>query len=127
MAEPLRLMVWTPSATLIDAENVEWVHITLIGDQGLTIWPGHAPLLGETDVDAVGYADQAGTHTIDLPSGIVQVENNTVTLFLVGTLDEQAWPREGDGERFERLAETMLGALERDARSEDRFPGREQA
>ncbi len=84
----------------------------LAGSKALTIWPGHAPLLGEAASQAVRYADRTGTHTVDLPSGIVRVRDDTVTLFLAGALGEEVWPREEEGARFERLAETMLGALE---------------
>ena len=107
MADPLRLVVWTPSQTVVDVEQVRWVHVNLTGAAALTIWPGHASLLAETASEALQYADAAGTHTLDLPAGVLQVQGNMVTLFLAGTLGEQAWLEEED-ERFERLAETML-------------------
>ena len=101
MAEPLRLVAWTPSETLIDAEQVEWVHVKLAGGKGLTIWPGHAPLLAETVAETVRYTDGDGTHTLDLSSGILQIEGSTVTIYLsqAGSLVEA----EG---RYDRLAET---------------------
>ena len=107
VAEPLRLIVLTPSKTVVDVEQIQWVHVNLAGSKALTIWPGHASLLAETATDALRYADAAGTHTLDLPGGVLQVRGSTVTLFLAGTLGEQSWP-EGADERFERLAETML-------------------
>jgi F0F1-type ATP synthase epsilon subunit len=116
----LRLVVLTPSETVVDVERIQWVHVNLAGAKALTIWPGHAFLLAETTTDALRYADAAGTHTIDLPAGVLQVRESTVTLFLAGTLGEQPWP-EGEDERFERLAETMLAqknvlsAVRRDA------------
>ena len=107
MADPLRLVVWTPSETVVQAEQVQWVHVNLAGAKALTIWPGHAPLLAETASEALQYADATGTHTLDLPAGILQVQGNAVTLFLAGTLGEQA-RMEGQDERFERLAGTVL-------------------
>jgi F0F1-type ATP synthase epsilon subunit len=107
VAERLRLTVLTPSATVIDAEQVQWVHVKLAETKPLTVWPGHAPLLAETTSEALRYADESGSHTVDLPAGVLQVRENTVTLFLAGTLGEQAWPEE-EGERFDRLADTML-------------------
>ena len=107
MADPLRLVVWTPSETLVEAEQVQWVHVNLAEAEALTVWPGHASLLAETTSDVLRYADAAGTHTLDLPAGVLQVQGNTVTLFLAGMLGEQAW-MEGEDGRFERLAETML-------------------
>ena len=111
MAEPLRLVVLTPSETVVAVEEIQWVHVNLAGAKALTIWPGHAPLLAETSTDALRYADAAGTHTIDLPAGVLQVRESTVTLFLTGTLGEQPWPKDKE-EHFERLAETMLAQKE---------------
>jgi F0F1-type ATP synthase epsilon subunit len=107
VADPLRLVVWTPSETVVDVEQVQWVHVNLAGAEALTIWPGHASLLAETASEALQYAGAGGTHTLDLPAGVLQVQSNTVTLFLAGTLGEQTW-FEGEDERFERLAEAML-------------------
>lgn len=107
MAEFLRLIVLTPSETVVDVERLQWIHVSMAGAKGLTIWPGHASLLAETTTDALRYADAAGQHTLDLPAGVLQIRDSTVTLFLSGTLGEQPWP-EDENERFERLAETML-------------------
>jgi F0F1-type ATP synthase epsilon subunit len=109
VAEPLRLVVWTPSETLFDIGDVAWIHVELAGAKGLTIWPGHAPLLAETTADVVHYADRSGTHTLNLLPGIVQVEEQTVTILLAGTVDEQAWLQKD--ERFDRLSNTLLEAL----------------
>jgi F0F1-type ATP synthase epsilon subunit len=106
VADLLRLIVWTPSETVVDAEQVQWVHVKLAGAKTLTIWPEHAPLLSETVSEALRYADASGTHAIDLPAGVLHVRENTVTLFLAGTLGEQPWP-DNEGERLDRLAETM--------------------
>ena len=108
MAEFLRLLVWTPSETLIEVEGVQWVHVKLVQAKTLTIWPGHARLLAETTTEALRYADAGGEHVVDLPAGILQVWDDAVTLYLAGGLGERAWSPEA-GERFERLADTMLG------------------
>jgi F0F1-type ATP synthase epsilon subunit len=117
VAEPLRLVVWTPSQTLIDVEDVSWVHVVLANDKGLTLWPGHGPLLAETAIDALSYGDASGTHTSDLPSGIIEVDGNVVTLFLARTLEEETSAPE-EGQRYERLAGEMLEALERDSQAD---------
>ena len=110
MAEPLRLIVWTPSETVLEAEQVGWIHVKLAQAKTLTIWPGHAPLLAETVAEELGYGDEEGTHTIELPAGILQVRDSTVTLFLAGTLGGVSWP-EDSGKRLERLAQTIPDAL----------------
>ncbi len=110
MAERLRLLVWTPAETLIESDGVEWVHVKLRGDKGLTIWPGHAPLIAETVAEAVRYADREGTHVVDLPPGIVQVRDGAVTIFLAGVLGEQEWLPEEETERLDRLIAELMSA-----------------
>jgi F0F1-type ATP synthase epsilon subunit len=106
VAEPLRLVVWTPSETLVDVDQVEWVHVELAGSGGLTIWPGHAPLVAESSADVMRYADRTGTQAVDLAAGVLQVEGHTVTVFLAG----QAWPS-AETERFERLSVALRQSL----------------
>jgi len=108
VSEPIRLLVWTPSETIVEADDLQWVHVELSEGQGVTIWPGHAPLLAETAAEALRYADSRGEHAVDLPPGIVHVQGNTVTVFLAGTLDEEVSRREEEGRRFDRLASVML-------------------
>jgi F0F1-type ATP synthase epsilon subunit len=115
VADSLRLVAWTPGETLVEATKVEWVHVELSGNKGLTIWPGHAPMLGQTAAEPLRYADPSGTHLVDLPPGVLQVRDDTVTIFLASTIDDPVWKWTGeDGERFERLAETLLAVRRTD-------------
>ena len=114
MAEPIHLVVWTLSERLLDIEDLEWVHLRLAEERSVTVWPGHGPLLAETAADALDYRDASSTHTIDLPAGIVQVKGDTVTVFLVGSLGEQVWQAGEPTEEFDRLAQTMLAALDKE-------------
>jgi F0F1-type ATP synthase epsilon subunit len=107
VAELLRLVALTPSEALIDAENVEWVHVELVGRKGLTVWPGHAPLVAETAAEVVRYFDHTGLHAVDLPSGILQVEGSTVAFFLAGSVGERVWSQE-EKVRLDRLIEMLL-------------------
>jgi len=110
VAEFLRLVVWTPGERFAEVLDVRWVHVELVGGKGLTIWPAHAPLLAETLPDTVRYEDAAGgRHMLDLPPGVLHVRDNVVSLFLAGTIDEQAWehPESGTG-ALERLAGVLL-------------------
>jgi F0F1-type ATP synthase epsilon subunit len=111
VAEPLRVMVWTPSETLVDVERVKWVHVELIDGKGLTVWPGHLAILGETTPGALRYADNEGIHEIELPPGVVQVQDSTVTVYLAGTIDELAQEGEEPLLRFVRLSEALISAL----------------
>ncbi len=123
MAERLRLLVWTPSETLIEADEVEWVHVELRGERGLTVWPGHAPLIAETVADVMRYADEEGTHVVDLPAGIVQISADTVTVFLAGTPGEQAWSPGDRAERFDRLLGELIARMDGFADAPDMLSG----
>ena len=109
MPEPLHLVVWTPSVTMLDVEPVEWVHVELAGERSLTIWPGHLPMMGQMVPAALRYADAEGEHEIELPAGIVQVDDGTVTVFLADEAGEGA----GQPMRFDRLSEAMVAAAGR--------------
>lgn len=122
MASALRLVVWTPSQTLLDADEIEWIHIKLAGARGLTIWPGHLPMLGETAPAALRYADDDGTHTLELPAGVVQVERGTVTMFLAAG-PGQEWRSEREGIEYRRLAAELTRSLDQRRHPEARADG----
>jgi F0F1-type ATP synthase epsilon subunit len=112
VAERLRLTARTPSETLIEAEDVEWVHVALAGDRLLTIWPGHAPLMGETVLASVRYVDATGQHEMDLLPGILHVREDVVTFLLAGAVGEgredESQPSPGeDSTRLDRLIGTI--------------------
>ncbi len=113
MSKPLRLTVVTPAETLLDAEGVAWVQARLIDGGGVGIYPGHAPLLAETVIAPLRYADLLGEHTLDLEAGILQVDDSGVTIFTSGlqTSDVSETLEVLDDERFDRLAQALLVAL----------------
>jgi hypothetical protein len=117
--EPLRLVVWTPSETLLDVEPLDWVHVELADERSLTIWPGHLPMLGWTVAAAVRYADAEGEHETVLPPGIVQMEASTVTVFLSGEAGESAM----GPVRFDRLSDAMVAAVGRRSGRPGHVPG----
>ena len=109
MAKSLRLIIWLPGETLLDAERVAWVHVTLATDKGLTIYPGHAPTLAETVADQIRYECDGQVHRLDLPAGVLYVRDNVVTLFLAHMVGEvQTMARGGEQLAFDRLARTLI-------------------
>ena len=84
MIKPLHLTVLTPAETLLDAGQVEWIKLQLADGGGIGIWPGHAPLLAETVIAPLRYADAKGEHTLDLDAGILYIETDRVTIFTSG-------------------------------------------
>lgn len=111
MIRPLRLAVLTPAETLIEVEEVKWVQAQLADGSRISIWPGHAPLLGETVTAPLRYADETGEHALDLGAGILQVDREGVTIFTSGLAPPAGPEAAGDSARFERLAETLLAPL----------------
>jgi len=108
VTESLRLIVQTPAETLLDVDGVTWMHVELVQNRGVTIWPGHAPLLAEIAPQALRYADSGGTHTFELPAGILRFWEGQASVFLAGKIGEQAWPEEEEATvRFERLARAV--------------------
>ena len=111
VAEPLRLVVCTPSEALLDVDPVEWVHVELVEGEALTIWPGHLPMLGETAPAALRYADRDGTHAVECPPGILHLGGRKVTLFVAAAVGEQTWEEQEQARRYTRLSETLIASL----------------
>ena len=115
MIKPLRLMVLTPAETLLDAAEVAWVQVQLSDGGGIGIYPGHAPLLAETVIAPLRYADESGEHVLDLKAGILQVEHDDVTIFTSGLAQTSKVSKTlevSDGARFDRLARALLTTLQ---------------
>jgi len=106
--KPLRLTVLTPAETLIEAKEVKWVQAQLADGSGISIWPGHAPLLGKTITASLRYADEAGEHACNLEAGILQVGRDGVTIFTSGLAPPPGSEPAGDSARLERLAEALF-------------------
>lgn len=123
MFEPLRLMVLTPVATLLDVTGLRWVQVRLADGGGLGIFPGHAPLLAETAAAPLRYADVEGEHVLELDAGILQITASGVTLFTSGLRAETpaGWNLIAETDlHFERLALALrqpLGKVRRGARA----------
>lgn len=110
--KPLRLTVLTLAETLLDVEKVAWVRARL-ADGGISVYPGHAPLLAETVTAPLRYANGSGEHVLDLEAGILQVDRDGVTIFTSGpvqTSQVSGSLKVPDGTRFDRLARTLLTA-----------------
>jgi F0F1-type ATP synthase epsilon subunit len=120
MPSSLRLRVLTPVETLLEVEETRWVHVRLADGAGITIYPGHAPLLGETVSGVLRYADARGEHEFGATSGILHVEGNHIRLFTGGESapgDPGKPSAVAQARRFERLARELgirLGREERE-------------
>lgn len=108
--KPLRLTVLTLAETLLDVEEVAWVRARLADGGGISIYPGHAPLLAETVTAPLRYANGSGEHVLELEAGILQVDRDGVTIFTSG-LTQTSTSEVSEDKRFDRLARTLLTAV----------------
>lgn len=115
MIEPLHFVVLTPAETLLDVELVQHIQLWLADGGGLSIYPGHAPLLAKTLGGEARYTDNNGTHEIELEPGILRITREKVMILVPGKLQAEQEAAVAPGEereaRFERLAATLLEAL----------------
>jgi len=109
----LRLTVLTPAGPLLDVSDVAWVQARLADGGGLGVYPGHAPLLAETQTAALRYG-VAGKElqTERLAAGVLRVTPDRVWLLTggatsTGTVDARA---PDAPQSFERLAAALLAA-----------------
>ena len=113
MGKTLHLRVLTPAETVIDIEEVAWMQARLADGGGISIYPGHAPLIAETIAAPLRYADRVGEQTLDLGAGILVVDTDGATVFTSGEIqpgdDGEAWT---DPEaQFDRLAQALLATM----------------
>lgn len=112
--KPLRLTVLTLAETLLDVEEVAWVRARLADGGGISIYPGHAPLLAETVTAPLRYANGSGEHVLELEAGILQVDRDGVTIFTSGltqTSEVFETSEVSEDKPFDRLARTLLTAV----------------
>jgi F0F1-type ATP synthase epsilon subunit len=110
----LRLQVLTPAETLLEVDKARWVHVRLADSAGISIYPGHAPLLAETVTASLRYADASGEHRFDAQAGILQIEDNHVTVFTSGEsepAERPGPPTVSEQRRFDRLARELQARL----------------
>ncbi|MBC7263134.1 MAG: hypothetical protein H5T64_02110 [Chloroflexi bacterium] len=87
MAESWQLIVRTPEGILLEV-STSWVHAELING-GISIYPRHAPLIGETMAGPLRYrAEDGNERSIWLQPGILRVERGRVTVLTPGPLTE---------------------------------------
>lgn len=115
MASSFHLRVLTPAETLLQVEEVQWVCVRLADGAGISIYPGHAPLLAETVTASLRYGDASGEHEFDARAGILQIEGDYVTVFTSGGLEPTQQPTPStvsEERRFNRLAGELQARLE---------------
>ncbi|MBS3783247.1 MAG: hypothetical protein KGY78_02255 [Anaerolineae bacterium] len=120
MAKAFKLKVLNPAEALLEVHEAAWMHVRLVDGTGLTIYPGHAPLLAETVTAPLRYADDTGEHVFNAEAGILQVDGDQVTILTSGEWEAEAAPKASavsEERRFERLAQELHDKLDEEADS----------
>jgi F0F1-type ATP synthase epsilon subunit len=107
--------VLTPAETLLKVEAAQWIHVRLADGAGISIYPGHAPLLAETITASLRYADASGEHGFDARAGILQINDYHVRVFTSGESEPAGGPTSSaipEERRFDRLARELQARLE---------------
>jgi F0F1-type ATP synthase epsilon subunit len=107
--------VLTPAETLLQVEEALWVHVRLADGAGISVYPGHAPLLAETVTASLRYGDASGEHWLDVRAGILEIRGNRVTVFTSGEAEPAERPASStvsEERRFTRLARELQVRLE---------------
>ena len=115
MANSLYLQVLTPAETLLSMEEAQWIHVRLADGAGISIYPGHAPLLAETITAPLRYSDASGEHVFDARAGLLHIADDHVTVLTSGKSEPGERPAPSavsEERRFDRLARQLQARLE---------------
>lgn len=133
-AKHLHLTVLTPEGSLLDVPDADWVQAQLADGYRIGVYPGHAPLLAETQTAALRYA-VAGQEqqTAILEAGILRIGARQALLLTGGPAGEIAGAGPGAtaaAQSYDRLAGALLATLQADpsaVRGADDAPADENA
>lgn len=114
-SESLKLRVFTPEGTILEADSLRSVNVPLADDCPIGIRPGHAPLIAETKKGAVHYRGHHQDERINLHAGILEIRDNEIIILTPGEVStispEITQPTELE---YERLMKTLIEKLNLD-------------
>ena len=116
MPDRLEFTVLTPSGPVVDGVRASKVRIRLVDGFLLSVYPHHAPILGETMAGEVLYVTQGQSKSLDLHGGIFHVTGDRIAIYTTGRLGEAGGPALGapiqdEADRFDRLTEVLMTEL----------------
>ena len=108
----LQLRVVTPEGIILDAAELTTINVPLVDGGAIGVRPGHAPLIAETVKGVVRYRKINSEEEINLHSGVLEINNNVVTILTAGeiavTVSEFAKPSDNE---YDRLMQTLINTL----------------
>jgi len=114
MYPKLHLRVITPTERLLDQEGVDAFACKMKEAGALEILPGHLPLIGVTEPGTVEYLLGEDVKEMQVGTGILDVEKNSVTLLVIGggLSKSESQAVETSDKQPERLLGTYLNQLQ---------------
>ncbi len=114
MYPKLHLRVLTPTERLLDKEGVDAFACRMIEKGALEILPGHLPLVGVTEPGNVEYLIGDDLKEMEVGTGILDVEKDSVTLLVIGKGLSHVQPEASGFEekKPERLLNTYFNQLQ---------------
>lgn len=108
----LQLRVVTPEGIILNAAELTTISVLLVDGGAIGIRPGHAPLIAETVKGVVRYRKINSEEEINLHSGVLDINNNVVTILTAGEIAETAseFAKPSDNE-YDRLMQTLINTL----------------
>ena len=114
MARHLRLSVLTPERALLEVPNAVKVRLRLADGGWLSIYPGHAALIAETEAGSLYYETEVEAGEVLLDAGVLQITGTDQVVVLAMGLEGKP---EGGGDEDEmrfaygRLAAHLMDSL----------------
>ncbi|MBN2555448.1 MAG: hypothetical protein JXA97_05865 [Anaerolineales bacterium] len=108
----MRLLVLTPEAILLEAEDVTHVRAALSDGGSIGIRPRHHPLLADTLDGELGYTLNGERHALAVRAGILRVEPEQITLYTSGQIDVLHASPPRTATRLENLTRELEEQLE---------------
>jgi F0F1-type ATP synthase epsilon subunit len=108
----LTLKAITPEGVILEVDDLSAVNVPLVDGGEIGIRPSHAPLIAETEKGKVTYRRQNEKMMVDLHAGILDIDNNVVTILTAGKIAEtpQEFTAEPETE-FDRMMHTLVDHL----------------
>lgn len=114
-SESLKLRVFTPEGTILEADSLNSVNVPLADDCPIGIRPGHAPLIAETKKGTVHYRGHYQVERINLRAGILEIRDNEIIILTPGEVSTISPEITQSTEvEYERLMKTLVETLSMD-------------
>ena len=104
----------TPERVLLEVPNAAKVRLRLADGGWLSIYPGHAALIAETEAGPLYYETDAGSGEVLLDAGVLQITGtDQIVVLAMGLEERRGAGGDEDGARFAhgRLAAHLMADL----------------